>query len=96
MYRRIAPAGLAVIAAVTLAFVAGCAGGESYSDKTDHCASALKVRTAGDTSKPKECEGVKDDDYQTLVVANSLHSSGVVDDDGNVDLDKLLSPTDTP
>lgn len=96
MYRRIAPAGLAVIAAVTLAFVVSCGGGESYNDKTDHCASALKARPSGDTAKPKECSGVKDDDYQTLLLANTLHGSGVVDDDGNVDLDKLLSPTDTP
>jgi hypothetical protein len=96
MYRRIASAAVAALAVAALALTAGCSGGESYSDKTDHCAKALKDRASGDTGKPKACAGVKDDDYSTLVVANTLHGSGVVDDDGNVDLGKLLSPTDTP
>lgn len=82
------------VAAVLLAaglLTAACGGGSSYNDKADACAKAINARAAGDTTKPKVCKAITDDDYATLNVAHQLRSQGVVDDDGNVDLDKLLS-----
>lgn len=74
----------------------GCSSSESYNDKTDHCAKAIKDRPDGDKAKPKACAGVTADDYDTLNLGNLLTSSGLVDDNGNVDMNKLIDPTFTP
>ncbi|MFF7947004.1 hypothetical protein [Streptomyces griseorubiginosus] len=82
---------------VCLLALAGCSSGKSYDDTVKDCVSALKARPAGDKSKPKACDGVKEDDYTTLVMGLTLDDMGVVDEDGNVDMDKLLDEaTATP
>lgn len=95
MYTNRAAGAALAIATAGLLLLAGCSS-ESYNTKTDHCAAAIKDRPAGDKSKPKACDGIKQDDYDTLNVAAGLTKNGIVDSDGNVDLDKLLSPADTP
>lgn len=92
-HRVYAAAGL--LAAACLALTA-CGGGPSYQQKTDRCAKAIAAKAADDKTKPKACDGISDDDYTTLNVGHVIDKSGVVDDNGNVDLDKLLSPTATP
>jgi hypothetical protein len=88
-HRRRTAAAAALLAAGLL--TAACGGGSSYSDKAEACARAIAARPAGDSAKPKACEAITDDDYATLNEAHELRSAGVVDDNGNVDLDKLLS-----
>jgi hypothetical protein len=86
----------AVLLACLLA-LAGCSSGKSYDDAVEDCVAALKARPEGDKAKPNACEDVKEDDYTTIVMGLTLDDMGVVDDDGNVDMDKLLDEaTATP
>lgn len=64
---------------------AGC--GKSYDDYANECADALAHHVKG---KPEACEHISQDDYTTLRLAQALTDSGIVDDDGNVDMGKLL------
>ena len=73
--------------------IAGCGGGNSYADKTDHCATALAHRAPGDKSRPQQCDGVSQDDYDLLNGDAIMKSMGVIDPSGNVDLSTLF---DTP
>lgn len=83
-------------AALLLAGTAvGCS--KSYDETVKDCVSALKERADGDKSKPDACDGVKDDDYSALVVSQALEGSGWVDENGDVDMEKLLNDaTATP
>lgn len=74
---------------LALAGVAGCSAEKSYEQLTADCAAALKDRAEGDKAKPGACEGVKEDDYQTLLMSQVLEDTGMVKD-GEVDLDKML------
>lgn len=68
----------------------GCSQEKSYDAIVRDCAQALKDRAADDKSKPAACKGVKEKDYDTLVMGQVLDDGGWVDDDGNVNPDKLL------
>lgn len=77
--------------------LAGCSSGPSYDDVVEDCVAALKARPEGDKAKPKACKDVKEDDYSTIVMGMTLDDMGVVDDDGNVDMGKLIDEaTATP
>lgn len=68
---------------------AGCS--KSYDEIAEDCVAALKERKAGDKSKPEACEGLKDDDYQALLMSHVLRDElGWVDEEGNVDKGKML------
>ena len=69
----------------------GCSDEKSYEEITADCAAALKDRAEGDKAKPEACEGVKEDDYQTLLMSQVLEDTGMVKD-GEVDMDKMLNP----
>jgi hypothetical protein len=90
------PAAAAAVLLIAVGLTLTACTGESSDAKAHRCEQAIEARTAGDKAKPKACDAISDDDYNTLNVAHALTSSGVVDSDGHVDLDKLLSPTDTP
>ncbi|WP_331756625.1 hypothetical protein [Streptomyces decoyicus] len=71
-----------------LATVTGCS--QSYEELTEDCLTALKARAKGDKSKPAECEGVKRDDYTTLVMSVAIDNLGWTDEDGKFDEQRML------
>ncbi|WP_151898280.1 hypothetical protein [Streptomyces sp. C8S0] len=82
--------------ALLLATLTGCSSSEQPKTQDEiaaRCAPALKARPEGDTSKPKECEGLTTDNYDLLVVSSAVDELGWIDDNGNVDMDKLLQDT---
>lgn len=69
----------------------GCSSEKSQDEIAKDCVAALKARPDGDKAKPKDCEGLSDDDYQTLLMSHVLQDDlGWVDGDGNVDKEKML------
>lgn len=74
---------LLALAAVT----AGC--GKSEAQKQADCADAIND-TSTVTHRPAACSDLSKDDYSALLMDYGLTKSGVFDDDGNVDLQKLL------
>ncbi|MGW0599945.1 hypothetical protein ACWD11_22715 [Streptomyces sp. NPDC002776] len=78
---------LLVLAAAT----AGCSSDKSEEEIAVDCQQALADgATATKTERPEACEGLTQDDYDALLMSQALQDSGVVDDDGNVDVDELL------
>ena len=78
---------------VTALVVAGAVvwfNAKAYDDTVAACARALEQRADGDSTRPSECEDVTDDDYDAMAIAQVLKDSGVVDEDGNVDLGRVL------
>jgi hypothetical protein len=84
----------AVATAVLLALgVAGCGSGDGPKTQDEiaaQCVPALKARAEGDGSKPKACEGLTEENYDTLVIAIALEDVGLIDENGEVNLDALL------
>ncbi|MGW1546624.1 hypothetical protein [Streptomyces sp. NPDC002346] len=79
------------ITAVTigLLILTGC--GKSEDEIAADCQKALAAgATATKAKRPDACEGLPQDDYDALLISQGLKDSGVVDDDGNVDMNKLL------
>jgi uncharacterized lipoprotein len=66
-----------VLAAVLLAGAAGCSSGKSYDEVVKGCQQALKVRPKGVKAKPDACKGVKQDDYDTLLMVQVLQDTGL-------------------
>ncbi|MFF3857554.1 hypothetical protein, partial [Micromonospora sp. NPDC002575] len=62
------------------------------------CAAALKAQYKADrTGRPDACRNVKDDDYNVLVASAAMADLGWLDDDGDLDEDKMIgSVTKTP
>jgi hypothetical protein len=74
---------------------AGCS--KSYDDTVNDCVAALKERPAGNDTKPDACEVVKEDDYTELTISQHLEDNGWVDENGDVDMGKILEDaTETP
>lgn len=71
-----------------LATVTGCS--QSYEELTEDCLTALKARAEGDKAKPAECEGVKREDYTTLVMSVAMDDLGWTGEDGKFDKNKML------
>lgn len=69
----------------------GCSSEKSQDEIAKDCVTALKARADGDKAKPKDCEGLSEDDYQTLLMSHVLTDDlGWVDEDGGVDREKML------
>jgi hypothetical protein len=81
MRRHITAAALVV----TALLLTGC--GASEVEKQEACLDAIRARAEGDRAKPKACEEISDDDYNTLIIGEVLK---------NTDLGDLLTPTSTP
>ncbi|MHC3455931.1 hypothetical protein [Streptomyces prasinus] len=86
--RRTTTAILAVLLCATAA--AGCSSEKSYDDTVKDCITALKDRPEGSKEKPGSCEDVKEDDYTALLMSQVLDDNGWVDENGDVDMGKLL------
>lgn len=81
---------IAVAGAVTGAVI--WLGQPSYNDIVKGCQKALATQSkAGGMGKPSACKGVKNDDYDTLVLNNAINGLGWTDKDGNVDENKMLN-----
>ncbi|MGW0626448.1 hypothetical protein [Streptomyces sp. NPDC002758] len=81
----------ALAAALIAIGVVSCSNEKSQDEIAKDCVAALKVRADGDKKKPKDCEGLSEDDYQTLLMSHVLTDDlGWVDEDGNVDREKML------
>ncbi|MGW4388216.1 hypothetical protein [Streptomyces sp. NPDC004685] len=78
---------IALLAAATLALT-GC--GKSEAEQQADCQKSI-TESSTDTKRPDACKDLSQDDYETLLVDWGLKHSGVIDKDGNVDPDKLLS-----
>ncbi|MDX3587603.1 hypothetical protein [Streptomyces europaeiscabiei] len=80
------------IAITTALLLAGGAVGcsKSYDEIGEDCVAALKERKEGDKAKPEACEGLKEDDYQALLMSQAIDDLGWTDDEGNFDEDKML------
>ena len=84
-------ASVAVVIAAGIAFTVWRVNNPSYGTIAKNCAHALEVRPDGDQAKPEDCEGLSEDDYQTLLMSHVLTDDlGWVDENGNVDREKML------
>lgn len=78
-------AALLALAALT----AAC--GKSEEEIAADCQKALaNSTTATKTDRPEACKGLSEDDYSALLIAQGLRDTGVIDEDGNVDMEELL------
>jgi len=87
-----------LLTASCLLALAGCSSGPSYNETVKNCQNALaKQYKADGKGKPSECNEVKKDDYDALVLDAALGDLGWTDSDGNFDKNKMLdSVTETP
>ncbi|MCX4786479.1 hypothetical protein OG369_09875 [Streptomyces sp. NBC_01221] len=82
----------AAITAGLLLVVTLTACGKSEDEIAADCQKALAAgATTTKTERPDACEGLSQDDYDALVISQGLKDSGVIDDDGNVDMNELLN-----
>jgi hypothetical protein len=73
-------AGIAAVLVVVTAVV--WMNGDSYQDTVANCKEALAAQTAaGGSGKPDACDGVKEDDYDALVIGNVLDNMPKKDKD---------------
>ncbi|WP_409469075.1 hypothetical protein [Streptomyces sp. HC307] len=83
--RTAAIAALLALAALT----AAC--GKSEEEIAADCQKALANTTVGvGDERPEACEGLSEDDYNALVISQGLRDSGVIDENGDVDMGELL------
>ena len=72
----------ALTAVATALLLTSC--GASEAEKQRDCLNAIRARAEGDASKPKACEAISDDDYNTLIIGEVI---------SDTDLSDLLTPT---
>lgn len=84
---------LIAVAALAVGGAAWWLSRPSYGDIANDCVAALKDRPKGDKRKPAVCDGLKDDDYQALLVSRVLDDLGWTDDEGRFDKNKMLEDT---
>lgn len=70
---------LAAATAALLLTLTGC--GDSQAETEAKCVKAVKARAEGDKSKPKACDSLSEDIYNTLVIGAVLEEEGL----GNLD-----------
>ena len=87
-----------ILLAACLLAVAGCSSGPSYEETVKKCTAALAAQYKADgKGKPSECDGVKKDDYDALVLDAAMGDLGWTDENGDFDENKMLdSVTETP
>lgn len=80
-----------LLAACLLAGAAvGCSSERSQDEIAADCRPALSSE-ATKTDRPKECEGLTQENYDALLMHWILEQQGVLDKDGNVDLDGVTA-----
>jgi len=93
--RRTATALLAATLLLAGAAVS-CSSGPSYDDIVKDCTTALKQRAEAEKGKPAECKDVKADDYDALLMSQTIDDLGWTDKDGNFDEGKMLEDAGQP
>ncbi|MFC9821409.1 hypothetical protein ACFWG6_31015 [Streptomyces erythrochromogenes] len=86
----------AVALAAGLLLATGCNSQPTYDESVQACIKAIKARPADDKAKPKPCEPLKEDDYTILVGSKVIDDLGWIDENGNVDVNKMLRSTPSP
>jgi hypothetical protein len=81
------------VALAALLLTASC--GQSYEDKVEACGKAARTHDfeadpLDQGERLPECESLKEDDYDTIIIDVILKDQGWVDDEGNFNRDKLL------
>lgn len=92
MRLRIPAAAAVSFTTVAALALAGCA---SYQEIREDCAAKVAhmdgpPKHVRNDPRPDECEDVKQQDYDKIVLSRTFHDKGWVDDDGNVDINKVL------
>ncbi|WP_171117806.1 MULTISPECIES: hypothetical protein [unclassified Streptomyces] len=83
--RTAAVAALFALAALT----AAC--GKSEEEIAEDCQKVLATTTVDlKDDRPEACEGLSQDDYEALVFSQRLQDSGLIDENGDVDMSELL------
>lgn len=77
-------------AALLLATLTACSSGPTYDESVELCRTALIERPEGEKAKPKACEPLKEDDYDTVNMSVVIDRLGWTDEDGNFDRNKML------
>lgn len=80
-------AGLVAAVAATVLFVVFH---KSYGDYANECAAALANHVYG---KPAACKHISEDDYNALMVSQSIDDLGWTDENGDFDPNKMLEDT---
>lgn len=80
------------LTAVLLAFAALTAAcGKSEEEIAADCQKALAAaKDATKSNRPDACEGLSQEDYNALLISQTLKDTGVIDENGNVDPEELL------
>jgi hypothetical protein len=82
-----------LLAACLLAGAAvGCSSEKSQDEIAAECVKAI-TDASTETSRPDECEGLPQDDYEALLMSWVLKDQGVIDENGDVDMGELLEDT---
>ncbi|MFI8448216.1 hypothetical protein [Streptomyces erythrochromogenes] len=83
-------------ALTTLLLLTACSSQPTYDESVQACAKAIKARPAGDKTKPKPCEPLKDDDYTLIVTSKAIDDLGWTDENGDFDENKMIQSTPSP
>ncbi|MDX2520575.1 MULTISPECIES: hypothetical protein [Streptomyces] len=87
----------ACLLAATLLLASAAVGcSKPYEDTVADCAAALKDRPKDDGGKPDACEDVKEDDYSALLMSQTIDDLGWIDENGEVDKNKMLEDATQP
>ncbi|MFJ7070164.1 hypothetical protein [Streptomyces sp. NPDC101115] len=84
---------LATVALLLTLGSTACSSGPTYDESVKLCHKALVERPEGATGKPKECEPLKADDYDSVNVSATIDRLGWTDENGNFDKNKMLEDT---
>lgn len=68
---------------------AGCSSEKSQDEIAADCVKAI-TDASTKTSRPDECEGLPQDDYDALLMSWALKDQGVIDENGDVNMGELL------
>ncbi|MFJ3923043.1 hypothetical protein [Streptomyces sp. NPDC090022] len=84
----------AVLAGLLLTATA-CSSEPSYDQTADQCIAAVKARPKDTPARPrpKVCERLTEEDYNTIVVGRVMEDLGWTGEDGRLDPNKLISPS---
>ncbi|MEU2510544.1 hypothetical protein [Streptomyces syringium] len=84
---RIRTAALTLLLAAPLA---ACAAEPTRLEIEQQCEQAIEDRAKGDRAKPAACEALPQDDYDTLNLSHALTETGLIDEEGRVDPERLM------
>lgn len=93
MRNRTTAAALAIVC-LALAGTAACSSKPSQAEIAKRCQAALHAQDEnGEKGKPKDCDGLSEDDYTALVTQNAVNDLGWTDGSGSFDPSKMIQDT---